>query len=173
MLISYVIGAISCIFTGLAYSEFAARVPVAGSAYTYVLTSFGEAVGFIIGWNLTLEYAISGAAVARSWASYFVFFVNQLGAGAPAWLAQLPIGDAGDSCSPLAAVVCLLCTLVMLLNVKKGARFNLIVTIANLLVLGFVVAVGAFWVNPGRALCCITWCLAHFFTALLWVMGFG
>lgn len=55
MLFAFVIGAVSCVFTGLAYSEFASRVPVAGSAYTYAYTSFGEALAWIIGWNLTLE----------------------------------------------------------------------------------------------------------------------
>lgn len=56
MLVSFLIGAVSCVFTGLGYSEFAARVPVAGSAYTYAYTSFGELLAWIIGWNLTLEY---------------------------------------------------------------------------------------------------------------------
>jgi len=55
VLFAFVIGAVSCVFTGLAYSEFASRVPVAGSAYTYAYTSFGEALAWIIGWNLTLE----------------------------------------------------------------------------------------------------------------------
>lgn len=55
VLVSFLIGAVSCVFTGLGYSEFAARVPVAGSAYTYAYTSFGELLAWIIGWNLTLE----------------------------------------------------------------------------------------------------------------------
>ena len=47
ILISFLIGALSAMFTALAYSEFAARVPVTGSAYTFAYASFGELLAWM------------------------------------------------------------------------------------------------------------------------------
>jgi len=77
--LSFAICGISCIFTSLCYSEFSSRVPVAGSAYTFVYASFGEFAAWLIGWNLTLGYGVSSAVVARSWAEYVVSFLKDCG----------------------------------------------------------------------------------------------
>src|SRR6201996_2225634 len=70
--ILFVITAITCGFSALCYAEFASRIPVAGSAYTYAYASFGEIIAWIIGWDLLMEYAIGNIAVAISWSTYFV-----------------------------------------------------------------------------------------------------
>ncbi len=67
----FIITAITCGFSALCYAEFASRVPVSGSAYTYSYVSFGEVVAWIIGWALILEYAIGNIVVAISWSGYF------------------------------------------------------------------------------------------------------
>ncbi len=67
----FIITAITCGFSALCYAEFASRVPVAGSAYTYSYVSFGEIIAWIIGWALILEYAIGNIVVAISWSGYF------------------------------------------------------------------------------------------------------
>lgn len=67
----FIITAISCGFTALCYAEFASRIPVSGSAYTYSYVAFGEIVAWIIGWALILEYSIGNIVVAISWSSYF------------------------------------------------------------------------------------------------------
>jgi len=67
----FIITAITCGFSALCYAEFASRVPVSGSAYTYSYVSFGEIVAWIIGWALILEYAIGNIVVAISWSGYF------------------------------------------------------------------------------------------------------
>jgi len=67
IVLSFGLCGLACCFTALGYAEFAARVPMAGSAYTFVYVSFGELAGWLVGWNLTLGYAVSAAAVARSW----------------------------------------------------------------------------------------------------------
>jgi basic amino acid/polyamine antiporter, APA family len=77
----FVITAITCGFAALCYAEFASRVPIAGSAYTYAYVSFGELIAWIIGWALILEYAIGNIVVAISWSGYF----NNLLEGATAW----------------------------------------------------------------------------------------
>jgi APA family basic amino acid/polyamine antiporter len=68
----FVLTAITCGFSAMCYAEFASRIPVAGSAYTYAYASFGELIAWIIGWDLLMEYAIGNIAVAISWSTYFV-----------------------------------------------------------------------------------------------------
>jgi APA family basic amino acid/polyamine antiporter len=70
--ILFVLTAITCGFSALCYAEFASRIPVSGSAYTYAYASFGELVAWIIGWDLLMEYAIGNIAVAISWSEYFI-----------------------------------------------------------------------------------------------------
>ncbi|HEX8353196.1 MAG TPA: amino acid permease, partial [Pyrinomonadaceae bacterium] len=67
----FVFTAVACAFSALCYAEFASRIPVAGSAYTYAYASFGELMAWIIGWDLLIEYAIGNIAVAISWSDYF------------------------------------------------------------------------------------------------------
>jgi basic amino acid/polyamine antiporter, APA family len=76
--LSFALCGVACCFTSLSYAEFAARVPLAGSAYTFTYVSFGELCGWLVGWNLTLGYAVSASVVARSWAEYVVGFVQGL-----------------------------------------------------------------------------------------------
>ncbi|MDX2067096.1 MAG: amino acid permease [Haliscomenobacter sp.] len=82
----FIITAVTCGFTALCYAEFAARVPVSGSAYTYSYVTFGEVVAWIIGWALILEYAIGNIVVAISWSAYFNNILHAIGIHLPAWL---------------------------------------------------------------------------------------
>lgn len=78
--------AIACGFSALCYAEFASRVPVAGSAYTYAYTTFGELIAWIIGWDLILEYAIGNITVSIAWSGNFVKFMHDCGVYLPAYL---------------------------------------------------------------------------------------
>lgn len=82
----FVITAITCGFSALCYAEFASRVPIAGSAYTYAYVTFGELIAWIIGWALILEYAIGNIVVAISWSSYFNNLLEAAGLHLPGWL---------------------------------------------------------------------------------------
>jgi amino acid transporter len=82
----FVITAITCGFSALCYAEFASRVPIAGSAYTYAYVSFGEVVAWIIGWALILEYAIGNIVVAISWSGYFNNLLEGFNIHLPGWL---------------------------------------------------------------------------------------
>ena len=84
--ILFVLTAITCGFSALCYAEFASRIPVAGSAYTYAYASFGELIAWIIGWDLLMEYAIGNIAVAISWSTYFVNLLEGLGLHVPEYL---------------------------------------------------------------------------------------
>jgi len=84
---SILLTAVACGFCALCYAEFASLVPIAGSAYTYSYATMGEAVAWIIGWDLILEYAVGNIAVAISWAAYFRQLLLGLGFEIPAWMA--------------------------------------------------------------------------------------
>ncbi|MFN7539570.1 MAG: amino acid permease [Bacteroidota bacterium] len=83
----FFITAVTCGFSALCYAEFASRVPVAGSAYTYAYVSFGEMIAWIIGWALILEYAIGNIVVAISWSGYFNNLLEGFHIYLPSWLA--------------------------------------------------------------------------------------
>ncbi|MGH9943049.1 MAG: amino acid permease [Pyrinomonadaceae bacterium] len=78
--------AMACGFSALCYADFAAKIPVAGSAYTYAYASFGELIAWIIGWDLLMEYAIGNIAVAISWSDYFTGLLSGYGINVPAYL---------------------------------------------------------------------------------------
>lgn len=87
IIFSFVLTAIACGFAALCYAEFAAMVPVSGSAYTYAYAAIGEFVAWIIGWDLIIEYAVGNIAVAIGWAAYFRELLSHFGLSLPAWLA--------------------------------------------------------------------------------------
>lgn len=90
--ILFVITAVACGFSALCYAEFASRVPVSGSAYTYSYVTFGELVAWIIGWALILEYAIGNIVVAISWSGYFNnLLVNVFHINLPDWMLVDPM----------------------------------------------------------------------------------
>lgn len=74
----FIICGIACAFTAFCYSEFASRIPVAGSAYTYAYASFGELFAWIIGWALVMEYSVGNIYVAFSWSDYFTSFLHKI-----------------------------------------------------------------------------------------------
>ncbi|QQS40151.1 MAG: amino acid permease [Acidobacteriota bacterium] len=82
----FIFSAIACGFAALCYAEFASRIPIAGSAYTYTYASMGELIAWIIGWDLIVEYAIGNIAVAISWSDYFTGMLRGYGINIPAYL---------------------------------------------------------------------------------------
>src|SRR6202161_4432482 len=79
VIFSFLIAATGCVFAGLCYSEFAAMIPIAGSAYTYAYTTMGEFVAWVIGWALILEYALGAATLSISWSEYLNKLLTQTG----------------------------------------------------------------------------------------------
>jgi APA family basic amino acid/polyamine antiporter len=86
LILSFALTGIACGFAALCYAEFAAMVPISGSAYTYSYGTMGELIAWIIGWDLIIEYAVGNVAVAISWANYFKTFVAGFGLIIPDWL---------------------------------------------------------------------------------------
>jgi len=86
VVILFIMCGIACAFTAFCYSEFASRIPVAGSAYTYAYASFGELFAWIIGWALIMEYSIGNIYVAFSWSDYFTSFLHKVNVHIPDYL---------------------------------------------------------------------------------------
>jgi APA family basic amino acid/polyamine antiporter len=155
--LSFVASGIACIFAALCYSEFAAMVPVAGSAYTYAYATLGELFAWIIGWDLILEYAVASATVAHGWSHYFQDFIGILGFKLPHVLTNAPfdydpavghIVATGTILDLPAIIITVLVTVVLVIGIKESARFNAAMVITKLVVVLFVIGVGVFYVNP-------------------------
>jgi APA family basic amino acid/polyamine antiporter len=165
LMVSFVLTAVVCAFTALCYAEFAAMVPIAGSAYTYAYGTLGELVAWIIGWDLLLEYAIGNTAVAISWGNYMVALLRGLDVHVPTWLATdyrsalkvpgLLDGTHVEGIDPaphvlgvpivfnaLAMGIVALITVILVWGVKESARFNAAMVGTKILVLAFFVFVG-------------------------------
>lgn len=156
----FVITAITCGFSALCYAEFASRVPVSGSAYTYSYVTFGELAAWVIGWALILEYAIGNIAVAISWSGYFnnllrgtipEWLVSNYDSASPALMAAAPhiAGIPLILNLPAFAIVVLVTWLayVGIQESKKSANFMVALKI---LVILFVIVVGFFYVNKAN-----------------------
>lgn len=87
LMLSFVISGLGCAFAGLCYAEFAAMIPLAGSAYTYSYATLGEIFAWIIGWDLTLEYAMGASTVSSGWSNHFIELLDILHLKMPLWLA--------------------------------------------------------------------------------------
>ncbi len=88
--LSYFFAGLVCIFAGLAYTELAAMVPVAGSAYTYTYVVLGEFMAWLVAWGLILEYTVGASTVAAGWSGYFVGILRDGGITFPAYLSKVP-----------------------------------------------------------------------------------
>src|SRR5512142_2123059 len=87
LMLSFVLSGLGCAFAGLCYAEFAALIPLAGSAYTYAYATLGELIAWIIGWDLTLEYAMGASTVSSGWSNYIVQVLDIVHIKIPLWLA--------------------------------------------------------------------------------------
>src|SRR5690349_23798184 len=87
LMLSFVLSGLGCAFAGLCYAEFAAMISLAGSAYTYAYATLGELMAWIIGWDLTLEYAMGASTVSSGWSNHFIEMLDIFKINIPLWLA--------------------------------------------------------------------------------------
>ncbi|SFW40143.1 amino acid permease [Nitrosovibrio sp. Nv17] len=140
MMYSFVIAGFVCALAALVYSEIAAIVPVAGSAYTYSYAVFGELIAWMVGWALILEYAVAAAAVAVGWSGYINGFLREIGHGLPLFLTAGPrdtvtLADgaiAAGGFNLLAFVVSLLVTLLLIVGTTKSARVTAVLVVVKI-----------------------------------------
>lgn len=148
--LSFIVSALACAFAGLCYAEFAAMIPIAGSAYTYAYATMGRIVAWIIGWALVLEYLFSGATVAVGWSGYVVNFLASFGIVIPEALSSAPI--IFDSNNQLvftgailnlpAMLIVFVITVLLYRGIKESANFNNLVVIIKLSVIALFILFG-------------------------------
>ncbi len=171
VILLYVICAIACGFTAMCYAEFAARVPVSGSAYTYAYVSFGELFAWIIGWALLMEYSIGNIYIAFSWSGYFTNLLEGFGMHLPEWLTinykaahaafiegKVNEGFTAWSNAPQlgslriifdlpAVVINILITCLVFIGTKESRNFSNLMVMIKLAVVVLVILVGAFYID--------------------------
>src|SRR5665213_448108 len=207
LMLSFVLSGLGCAFAGLCYAEFAALIPLAGSAYTYAYATLGELIAWIIGWDLTLEYAMGASTVSSGWSNYFVEVLDIIHVKFPLWLAYdhwTALGKAVETVSrqvmgvsypsmlpgsklylaqleilkmhptvdmmarahqvlgaPVlfgheigfnlpAFVIALIVTTVLAIGIKESAKFNTGIVAVKVVIVLFVIFLGAKYVNPGN-----------------------
>lgn len=168
LMLSFVITGIACAFTALCYAEFAAMVPISGSAYTYSYATLGELIAWIIGWDLIIEYAVGNVAVAISWAGYFKDLLDGFGIHIPFWLchnytdlgkippetkAQVLAGIPHLGSIPIvfnlpAVFIVLAITAVLVVGIKESVWFNALMVGVKIIILMIFIGVGTFYVKP-------------------------
>jgi APA family basic amino acid/polyamine antiporter len=156
VMLSFLVAGLGCALAALCYAEFAAMVPVAGSAYTYAYATLGELFAWIIGWDLILEYAMSCAVLAADWTKYFNEWLEILWGKdwrIPAqWatdpFSKMPGSDLNGTCNLVAVLVMAACTVVLVIGIRESVTFNAILVGVKVGVVLFIIAVGVWYVSP-------------------------
>lgn len=160
IIISFIIAGIGCMFAGLCYSEFAAMVPVAGSAYAYSYATLGEFVAWFVGWNLILEYMVACSTVAVGWSRYFVKLLDHYGINfIPNSLSSAPF-DAVDGSYQVyftgsylnlpAIAIIAACTALCYKGIKESALVNTIIVAIKVSIVLAVIVFGAMYVDTAN-----------------------
>jgi APA family basic amino acid/polyamine antiporter len=164
---SFVIAGIACAFAGLCYAEFAAMIPVSGSAYTYSYATLGEFFAWVIGWDLILEYLFAASTVAVGWSGYVVSLLKDMGLHIPTAFASAPYNheapaDAGWNLwriftegwtstgavlnVPAMAVIAVI-TVLLVIGIRESAFFNNVIVAVKVSVILIFLAVGMAYLN--------------------------
>ena len=162
--ISFVISGLGCLFAGLCYAEFAAMIPISGSAYTYAYATMGEFLAWIIGWDLILEYLFCAPTVAAGWSGHFVAFLKEFGLALPGYLTRAPFDLVNGHLVttgalmnlPAMAIIALL-TALLYIGIKESATFNNLMVITKVSVLLAVIGFGIWYLNAHPGLSTKNW----------------
>lgn len=178
LVVSIILAAVSCVFPALCYAEFAAMIPVAGSAYTYTFATMGELAAWMIGWVLMLEYAIGNITVASSWSGYLFQLLSGFSNWLPAWLVNPPLwlrydyntavhkytemglnpaheiprlfGHIPVCLNVPAIAIILILAIVLTRGTKESTKMATTMVFIKLAVIAVFVLVGAFYVKPSN-----------------------
>jgi len=149
LVLSFVLAAVTCLFSALAYAELASSVPVSGSAYTFSYATMGELVAFIIGWDLILEYGVSVAAVAVGWGGNVnEFLLAAFNYELPTAISTSP--ENGGVFNLPAVVIVALITTLLTLGTKESARANAVMVVIKIAVLLFFIVTAFTGFNSGN-----------------------
>ena len=148
IIVSYMVAGLACAFAALCYAEFAAMIPIAGSAYTYAYATLGEIFAWMIGWDLILEYAVGSMTVAIGWSGYFQRILAGFGLQLPAWMAAAPAAAPGAVINLPAVIIVLLIMVLLVVGIRESARFNAAMVAIKIVAVLFFLVVGSWYVQP-------------------------
>jgi len=156
IILSFLISGIACTFAALCYAEFAAMIPVAGSAYTYAYATLGEIFAWIIGWDIMLEYLFGASTVAVGWSGYFVSCLKDFGIIVPDYLSSPPVNYNAETGwfltgaiinLPAIFIVSIL-TWIKAIGIKESTKLNNVIVVVKLIVLFLFIFFGITYIMP-------------------------
>jgi APA family basic amino acid/polyamine antiporter len=157
--LAFIVAGIGCTFAGLCYAEFAAMIPVSGSAYSYSYATLGEGIAWFIGWNLILEYLFAVATVSVGWSGYAISLLEQLHIHIPSALSSAPFGTGADELHivrtgaiinvPAMAIVAAIAT-ICYIGIKQSAAFNSVIVAIKVTVVVLFILFGVSYINTAN-----------------------
>jgi len=157
--LAFIIAGIGCTLAGLCYAEFAAMIPVSGSAYSYSYATLGEGVAWFIGWNLVLEYLFAVATVSVGWSGYLVSLLDQFGVHLPAAISNAPFAKGAGDLEivrtgalinlPAVAIVAAL-TLICYVGIRQSSAFNTVIVAIKVTVVLLFIFFGVSHINAAN-----------------------
>ncbi|MER7079759.1 amino acid/polyamine/organocation transporter, APC superfamily [Saccharopolyspora kobensis] len=150
VLVSFLIAGAASLCAAFAYAEFAGMVPRAGSSYTYAAAVLGEVVGWIIGWDLLLEYTAIVATVSIGMSGYAGFLLESVGLQLPVWMLGAPGTGEGHRVDLIAMLICLGVAWLLNRGTRASAKVDVVLTVVKIAVVLLVVVVGLSKVDFGN-----------------------
>jgi basic amino acid/polyamine antiporter, APA family len=157
--LSFIVAGLGCTFAGLCYAEFAAMIPVSGSAYSYSYATLGEGIAWFIGWNLVLEYLFAVATVSVGWSGYAISLLEQLHIHLPPALTNAPLDQGIDALHwvrtgaiinvPAMAIVAAIAT-ICYIGIKQSATFNAFIVAIKVTVVVLFIVFGVSFINTAN-----------------------
>ncbi|MGH8139976.1 MAG: amino acid permease [Steroidobacteraceae bacterium] len=157
--LSFIIAGLGCTFAGLCYAEFAAMIPVSGSAYSYSYATLGEGIAWFIGWNLVLEYLFAVATVSVGWSGYAVSLLEQLHIHIPTALSMAPLDQPGESLHivrtgaiinlPAMLIIAAIGT-ICYIGIKQSAAFNSVIVAIKVTVIVLFILFGVSYIGTAN-----------------------
>jgi len=157
--LSFIVAGIGCTFAGLCYAEFAAMIPVSGSAYSYSYATLGEGIAWFIGWNLVLEYLFAVATVSAGWSGYAVSLLNDLHIHIPDALSHAPLDQGKDTFDIMrtgaiinlpAILIVAVISIVCYIGIKQSAVFNSVIVAIKLTVIVLFILFGVSYIDTAN-----------------------
>jgi APA family basic amino acid/polyamine antiporter len=154
--ISYILSGFACLISAFSYAEFSGLAPTAGSAYGYTRATLGEYAGWVIGWDLILEYAVSAAGVAQGWSKYLNAFLELFGTRVPVGISTAPwefdedtgdIRGTGSAFDLPAVLITIAVTAVLIKGIKESTMMNTAIVVIKIGVILLVIFAGLAFVK--------------------------
>ncbi len=153
IILSFAIAAFACACSALCYAELAAIIPVSGSAYTYGYATLGELLGWIIGWDLLLEYMVGASLVAIGWSAYFTNLMRGFSIRLPHILTATPFAIKPNTPGYVdlpAALIVLAIAYLLVQGIRESSRVNFTVVVIKVSVILVFILLTVWYIKPAN-----------------------